>query len=577
MILNITNSENFGPLQNFGPKTAVKFAPLTFIYGPNAGGKSTCSTMLHSVSTNLPALMNGRQKLGAENPINVGLTIDQSQQVSFANGEWSQAIPEIAVFDDRFIANHVFAGLSVTEPQRHNLFEFSIGDEAVKLNQQLAECSADLQRLQNQLLDYESEISIDIRPGLTMEEFVNVSSEVKQDQSNTVDVNAIESHDSDALSNQTVEQIVVRNRRDPHYSEICKEYLATTKKILNTEKRLAEIRQQILTLKQQVVPEYFEKINSTLKAMGANLKIATVEDQDATKANRIDYFLQIKTYDVSPDADASKYQFANALSAFGRKDFLQAKTHDIPLDADASKHQFANTLSAGERNSLALAFFIAKLELDDDLTSKIIVFDDPIASMDTSRVHFLQNAIARLAKDAKAIIIFSHSKPFLRGSYRASRYVKRKKNGYELKRSTKNEMVFCKWDIKSELIIDFHRRLNRINNFIKDGCSEESEQVAFDIRMELETYCQVLFCEAFTSSEMLGSFLGSLNAGNLILPIEISKAKIKLLGELVDFANPFHHIERDTIDGAKLTDDELQQYAKKLHVFMNLLKERELA
>ncbi len=236
MTLEFTKAENLGPLQNFGPKGAVKFAPLTFIYGPNAGGKTTCSTILYSVSANLPALMMGRLKLGAENPINVGLTIDRSQQVSFANGEWSQAIPEIAVFDDRFIANHVFAGLSVTEPQRHNLFEFTIGDEVVKLNQQLATYSARLEELQNQLLDYESEISIDIRPGLTMEEFVKVSPKVELDQPNAVNVSAIESHDSDALSNQTVEQIVMRNRRDPKYSQICEEYLETTNEILNTER-----------------------------------------------------------------------------------------------------------------------------------------------------------------------------------------------------------------------------------------------------------------------------------------------------------------------------------------------------
>ncbi len=57
MTFEFTKAENLGPLQNFGPSTAVKFAPLTFIYGPNAGGKTTCSTMLHSVSANLPVLM----------------------------------------------------------------------------------------------------------------------------------------------------------------------------------------------------------------------------------------------------------------------------------------------------------------------------------------------------------------------------------------------------------------------------------------------------------------------------------------------------------------------------------------
>ena len=276
MTLKITNIENLGPLQNFGPRAALRFAPLTFIYAPNAGGKTTSSTILYSVSANLPALMTGRHKLGAKNPISVGLTIDKSQQVSFANGEWSQAILGIAVFDDRYIAEHVFAGLSVTGRQLHNLCEFAIGAEAVKLNQRLAKFGAELKRLQSQLLEFDRKIPMDARPGLTVAEFVKVSPEVKLDQSNTVGINAIESHDSDTLPNQIVQQIVMQNRRDPQYSEYCKDFIDTTRKIHNTERRMAKIREQILVLKQQVIPEYFENINQFLKEMGANFKIVEV-------------------------------------------------------------------------------------------------------------------------------------------------------------------------------------------------------------------------------------------------------------------------------------------------------------
>ena len=544
MTLKLLNVENLGTLQDFGPKAVLKFAPLTFIYGPNAGGKTTGSTILHSVSANLPKLLKGRHKLGAQHPVSVGLTIDESQQVTFTSGEWSQAIPGIMVFDDRFIAEHVFGGLSVTGRQLQNLCEFAIGDVSVKLNQQLTECSARLEELQSQLLKFDKDIPMDARPGLSVAEFVKVSPDIEFDDSDTVDVNAIESYDSDALSNHITQHVVMRNRRDPQYSKFCKDFIDTTKKIQNTEKEMAEIRQQILALKQQVIPEYFEKINRFLKEMGANFKIVEVENQDVTQANQVDYYLQIKS-------------------------------HDIPLDADASTHQFANTLSAGDRNTLALAFFFAKLELDSDLKDKIIVFDDPISSMDTSRAHILQNAIARLARKVKTIIIFSHSKPFLRGTYRACREVKKRKTGYELKRSTNNEMVFRKWDIQHDLIIDFHQRLNRIKNFVKDGCSEELEQVAFDLRMVLETYCQVHFGVILIFPDTLGKFSKSLRAGTSESPISVSNSKAELLEDLVNYSNPFHHIERDTLDGEVVTDNDLLGYAKKLLVFMDFLDESE--
>ena len=110
------------------------------------------STMLRSVGANLPALMTGRHKLGAKNPIEVGLIIDESKKVTFKNGEWSQAISGIDVFDDRYIADNVFSGLVVSGQQRYNLLELFLAEKVIELNQQLKKCSDKLEELQDQLL-----------------------------------------------------------------------------------------------------------------------------------------------------------------------------------------------------------------------------------------------------------------------------------------------------------------------------------------------------------------------------------------------------------------------------------------
>ena len=46
---------------------------------------------------------------------------------------------------------------------------------------------------------------------------------------------------------------------------------------------------------------------------------------------------------------------------------------------------FRNTLSSGDRNALALAFFLASLDQDPGLADKVVVIDDPISSMDEHR------------------------------------------------------------------------------------------------------------------------------------------------------------------------------------------------
>ena len=362
----------------------------------------------------------------------------------------------------------------------------------------------------------------------------------------------------------------MRNRRDPHFSALCKDYLKTTTEIFNTEKEMEKIRRKIIVLKQRELPKYYKRINEILEEISADFKIVAVKNKESVVANHIDYYLQINK-------------------------------QNIPIDAKIGNHQFENTLSAGDRNTLAMTFFLAKLEVDGNLKNKIIVFDDPIASLDTNRVHFLQNAIARLAPKVKAIIIFSHSKPYLRGIYRACQTINNKV-GYELKRSTNNETIFCKWDVKRDLILDFNRWVNRIENFVADGSSEDKNQVSLDLRMVLETYCQVHFGRDFTDGNLLGGFLDSLKkkirvekrkmkrannkkknnekvSNEVIIktPVPISESKVELLGELIRYANPFHHSVRDTIDGKDIDEQELNTNCKKLLKFMDLFDENAAA
>ena len=59
MTLGITKFENFGKFKNFSSSTPIEFGHLTLIYSPNAGGKSTGSTMLRSVGANLLSIDDG--------------------------------------------------------------------------------------------------------------------------------------------------------------------------------------------------------------------------------------------------------------------------------------------------------------------------------------------------------------------------------------------------------------------------------------------------------------------------------------------------------------------------------------
>ena len=559
--------ENYGKFKNIDASCPLNFGQLTLIYGPNASGKSIGTRIFQSVGANLPSLMMERHKFGTKNPIEVGLIIDESP-VSFSNGKWSQAIPNIEVFDDHFIAKSGSDGFVGSGLPPFTLLDSITGNEGVKLNEQLAKCVARLERLEQQLLEFDTLIPMCVRAGHTVQEFVDLTPEVGLEQSSTVNVNATESNDPETLYNNLIQNIVIRNRSDPNQSALCKDYQDMTNKILNAKRDMEEVRQQISTLRQQAIPQFFEKVNPILTEIFTDFKLVSLEDDESAQTDHINFYLQINK-------------------------------QNIPFGTDVKNHLFENTLSQGDRNSLALALFLAKLELEDDLENKIIVFDDPISSLDVSRAHFLQHVIAKLTPNVKAVIVFSRSKPFLHGICRASQDIE--PIGFELKRSTNNETIFRNWDIKEDLLPDFQKRLNRINKFVADASSEDSKQVASDLQAVLETYCQIHFGEEFMYTKRIGELEYELIYGETKSCVPISELKIKLLGELLDFLNPFQHIESDiigdedvtdrrlinyinpfhyneraSIDGEDITDGELILYSKKLLVFMGYLDEIEV-
>ena len=67
------------------------------------------------------------------------------------------------------------------------------------------------------------------------------------------------------------------------------------------------------------------------------------------------------------------------------------------------------TLSEGDKNALALAFFLAKLESDPALAQKIIVFDDPVASFDRIRLSKLLDQLIFFGGQAHQLFFLTHN------------------------------------------------------------------------------------------------------------------------------------------------------------------------
>jgi wobble nucleotide-excising tRNase len=70
-------------------------------------------------------------------------------------------------------------------------------------------------------------------------------------------------------------------------------------------------------------------------------------------------------------------------------------------------------LSEGDKSTIALAFFLAKLDNDPNRSDKVLIFDDPLSSLDTNRRTYTVGIIKGLVSQMKQVIVLSHNEHFL--------------------------------------------------------------------------------------------------------------------------------------------------------------------
>lgn len=70
-------------------------------------------------------------------------------------------------------------------------------------------------------------------------------------------------------------------------------------------------------------------------------------------------------------------------------------------------------LSEGDKSTIALAFFLSKLDIDPNKQNKVLFFDDPLSSLDTNRRTYTIGIIKSLFQQLKQVVVLSHNEYFL--------------------------------------------------------------------------------------------------------------------------------------------------------------------
>ncbi len=165
---------------------------------------------------------------------------------------------------------------------------------------------------------------------------------------------------------------------------------------------------------------------------------------------------------------------------------------------------FRTTLSAGDKSALALAFFLARLELDPNKANKIVVFDDPFNSQDRSRRERTAELLKKYGSECKQLILLSHDPMFLHLVY--GKLPKAERNCLQMSRVPENFTTMEEWDIEKETQEGYFKDHAELNSFMLNGAKDLLATVR-RIRPVLEGYMRYRFPNQFPADKWLGDMI----------------------------------------------------------------------
>src|SRR6202158_4006596 len=138
MLSRIQLLRNVGQFDSVDTGATILLDRYVLVYAENGRGKTTLTAILRSLATGDPVPISERRRLAALNPPHVVLecSVGQSPAV-FENGAWNRTFPNMTIFDDRFVNENVYSGLSVEAGHRQKLYELVLRSQGVSLNSSL--------------------------------------------------------------------------------------------------------------------------------------------------------------------------------------------------------------------------------------------------------------------------------------------------------------------------------------------------------------------------------------------------------------------------------------------------------
>jgi wobble nucleotide-excising tRNase len=342
--------------------------------------------------------------------------------------------------------------------------------------------------------------------------------------------------------------------------------------------RLSRIRQRFLP---NVVTSITELITEQGNLQALDTAYPLLLDQQEASANAFfnQYSTSVNRY--LRDIFRTPYQISNVQNIRPQGRGVQSRfgytltINGQPISFDHSvATNVKDCLSEGDKSTLALAFFLSKIDNDPHRVNKIIVLDDPLSSFDKNRRFQTISELLRLFRNSLQLVVLSHDGKFL---YDLNRRVRRRseKKGLRIFFDEPNATsVLQSFDIEKSLQNDYFICLDKITEFIQGGQDSGKREMRREIRIALEYHLIFKFYNQLGSIEgtfgnLIERLSGLFTSGSIQFRDNNGQSVLDDLTELNEISWDSHHGDGDLFETSteipieQITLNEFKLYLQK--------------
>lgn len=242
---------------------------------------------------------------------------------------------------------------------------------------------------------------------------------------------------------------------------------------------------------------------------------------------------------------------------------LHVRGHSVPLGYHVDQPCFHTALSEGDRCSLGLAFFLARLKEHRSLAGRTVVLDDPVDSFGTLRLRAVRLAIRDLCARGAQVVILTHDDRLAAMVWRDSaRHAMSKKTFAALEMvEQKGGALLRRWDVESATRGQYFNDYAALEDLVDDKI--DVAVGARSIRPYLEQRLRYRYPgTTLTSRDNLGDMIGKIRNSSRDSRLKELEPRLRDLEELNDASLPSHHASDDAPDMPLPGRSETLRYAR---------------